>query len=69
VADGAAEEGERTRLPQSIAPRATADCVLGVRAPAEPGAYELRVTLVQEGVAWFDDVDPGNVWGTTVTVI
>jgi hypothetical protein len=31
--------------------------------------YELRVTLVQEGVAWFDDLDPRNGWGTTVVVV
>jgi hypothetical protein len=68
VADGAAEEGERTRLPQSIAPRATADCVLGLRAPAEPGAYELRVTLVQEGVAWFDDLNADNALRASVRI-
>jgi hypothetical protein len=69
VAGSAAEEGERTRLPQSIAPSTSATCFLGLRTPAEPGVYELRVTLVQEGVAWFDDLDPGNVWGTTVVVV
>lgn len=69
VADGAAEEGERTSLPQSIAPRERAEGYLGLRAPATPGVYELRVTLVQEGVAWFDDLDPRNVWGTTVEVV
>jgi len=69
VAGSAAEEGERTRLPQSIAPSTSAKCYLGLRAPAEPGVYELRVTLVQEGVAWFDELDPCNAWGTTVVVV
>jgi len=63
------EEGERTRLPQSIAPSTSAECYLGLRTPATPGVYELRVTLVQEGVAWFDDLDPANAWGTTVVVV
>lgn len=69
VAGAATEEGERTRLPQSIAPSTSADCYLGLRAPAEPGVYELQVTLVQEGVAWFDELDPQSVWGTTVVVV
>ena len=69
VAGSSIEEGERTRLPQSIAPRASAECYLGLRTPAIPGLYELRVTLVQEGVAWFDDLDPSNAWGTTVAVV
>jgi acetolactate synthase I/II/III large subunit len=69
VAGSTAEEGERTRLPQSIAPRTGADCLVGIRAPAAPGTYELRVTLVQEGVAWFDDLDPANAWAATVMVV
>ena len=36
VAGGIAEEGERTRLPWSIAPSASAECYLGLRAPATP---------------------------------
>ena len=31
-----------------------------VSAPWEPGRYELRISPVQELVAWFDDVDPAN---------
>jgi hypothetical protein len=31
--------------------------------------YELRVSLVQEGVAWFDDLHADNAWGTTVVVV
>ena len=69
IAGAKACEGERTRLPESIAPSTTAECFLGLRTPATPGVYELRVTLVQEGIAWFDDLDARNVWGTTVVVI
>lgn len=68
VAGSTSDEGDRTRLPQSIAPKSSLECYLGVRAPAKPGAYELQVTLVQEGVAWFDDLDPRNAWVRTVLV-
>ena len=68
VSGATAEEGERTRLPQSIAPRTSAECYLGLHAPAEPGVYELRVTLVQEGVAWFDELHPENALRTSVRI-
>ena len=35
---------------------------------SNPGDYELRVTVVQEGVAWFEDLNPENAWVTTVVV-
>jgi len=41
---------------------------LGLHAPAEPGVYELRVTLVQEGVAWFDELHPENALRTSVRI-
>lgn len=56
-ADGSAAvvvEGERTPLPEDVPPGGTIDVLVAVRAPAEPGKYLLRVTLVQENVAWFD---------------
>jgi hypothetical protein len=46
-------EGERTPLPKPISPKMSADMILHVVAPGQPGKYELRVTLVQEGVTWF----------------
>jgi hypothetical protein len=46
-------EGERTVLPKPIGPKQSADVTVHVIAPGQPGKYELRVTLVQEGVAWF----------------
>jgi len=54
----AAFEGHRTRL-NGIQP---ADCRRRhwavVAAPSVPGAYVLQVTLVQEHVMWFNDVNP-----------
>ena len=46
-------EGERTVLPKPIGPKMSAELPVHVVAPSQPGKYELRVTLVQEGVTWF----------------
>jgi hypothetical protein len=46
-------EGERTGLPKPIEPKSSANLTVHVVAPGQPGKYELRVTLVQEGVSWF----------------
>jgi acetolactate synthase-1/2/3 large subunit len=69
VRDGASEEGARSRLPRTIAPRTRADCRVGLAAPSSPGTYELRLTLVQEGIAWFDDLDARNAWSARVRVV
>jgi hypothetical protein len=61
-------EGTRTPLPEAIPPGGEPRCRFSVRAPAEPGEYELVVTLVQEEVAWFDALDEGNAWRGTVRV-
>ena len=50
-------DGLRTPLPHAVAPGAT--CVaenIVVVAPAAPGSYELQVSLLQEGVAWFEQL-------------
>jgi hypothetical protein len=41
---------------------------LAFRAPARPGRYVLRIALVQEHVAWFDDLDPGAGWAGEIEV-
>jgi hypothetical protein len=46
-------EGERTALPSAIGPNQAADVDVRVIAPPDPGKYGLRLTLVQEAVAWF----------------
>ena len=46
-------EGERTLLPAAVGPNQAADANVRVVAPAAAGAYALRLTLVQEAVAWF----------------
>jgi hypothetical protein len=46
-------EGERTVLITPIRPNQSAEATVRVVAPEQTGNYSLRVTLVQEGVAWF----------------
>lgn len=55
-----ADNGVRTPLPGVFAPGETRACAMRVIAPRAPGRYELRLSVVQEGVAWFDDIDPDN---------
>ena len=47
-------EGARTLLPADVPPGGTVDVRVHVPAPDRPGRYQLRLTLLQEGVAWFD---------------
>jgi hypothetical protein len=47
--------GERTLLPRGLLPGEEATLDVAVVAPPAPGPHVLRVTLVQEEVAWFDD--------------
>jgi hypothetical protein len=47
-------EGERSLLPGDVRPGESLRMRLRVLAPPAAGTYDLRVTLVQEGVAWFD---------------
>lgn len=50
-------EGYRTPLPGTIGPRQKERCHARIEVPAESGNYRLRVTLIQEGVMWFDQID------------
>jgi len=47
-------DGERTRLRTSLMPGEDQDVQVSVVAPSVAGHYVLRLTLVQEGVAWLD---------------
>lgn len=53
-------ETPRAKLPRSIPPGGEAEAPILVRAPDAPGSYRLRLTLAQEGVARFDELDPGS---------
>lgn len=56
----------RTPLPATIAPGDDVRLTVRVIAPREPGIHRLRVTLVQEGVAWFDLVAPETACSLTI---
>lgn len=45
----------RTRLPKKVFPGETLRVFAQVRAPHEEGVYTVRICLVQEYIAWFDD--------------
>ena len=46
-------EGVRTFLPSPVRPQQTANLNVRLVAPDETGNFAVRITLVQEGVAWF----------------
>jgi hypothetical protein len=46
-------EGERTSLPAPVGPNQAVDAAVRVVAPDQTGSFALRITLVQEAVAWF----------------
>lgn len=55
-----AGEWIHTPLPRAIPPGESVEGALRIGAPHEPGIYTLAVTLLQEGVAWFDDHAPAS---------
>jgi hypothetical protein len=67
-AEGVTVQSGATELPGSVAPGASLHGELGVVAPALPGRYVLRISVVQDGIAWFDDIDPDNGAAGRVTV-
>lgn len=49
-------DGIRTKLKcGSLTPGCTTEEVMHIQAPDKPGDYKLALTLVQEGVCWFED--------------
>lgn len=62
------EQRQRTQLRRSLPPGEPETCRVTLQAPDRPGRYTLVVTLVQEGVRWFDAVSAANSWTTEVAV-
>lgn len=56
--DGTCEDPDLSRgiLLEDVMPGQTAAITCLAQAPAAPGTYGLKVDLVQEGVAWFEDM-------------
>jgi hypothetical protein len=46
-------EGNRAYLPRPIHAGDSATLALPVTAPPQPGTYDMWISMVQEGVAWF----------------
>ena len=49
------EDGPRFSLPCGVAPGETAAMALDVPLPPESGRYEVRISLMREGVCWYYD--------------
>ena len=64
----ASNDSVRTPFPAALAPGESRGGEMRVVAPRAPGRYLLRISVVQEGVAWFDDIDPDNGVAENVTV-
>jgi FkbM family methyltransferase len=64
-AAGALVEGDRVDL-GTLRPGAEANVALPVVAPDRPGHWRLAVSVIQDGIAWFDDLDPA--YGAVVEV-
>jgi GT2 family glycosyltransferase len=47
-------EGERTHLPRDLEPQLSLSAEMQIFAPFAAGTFELEITLVHDGVAWFD---------------
>lgn len=61
-------DGERTDLPSPVPPQASISLNATIKAPDIPGKYTLRLTMVQEGVAWFDE-EAAKTEDIVVTVV
>jgi hypothetical protein len=48
-------DGERTLLPEYLAPQKSTQLNAVIKSPSYPGNYNLILTMVQEYTAWFDD--------------
>ena len=53
-------EGLRTRLPSALPPKNSSSTKMQIKTPSIAGEFTLLVTLVQEDVAWFDDLSDTN---------
>jgi hypothetical protein len=60
-------DGLRTQLPSDVESKGVAMVPLQVRAPDERGQFQLQISLVQEGVAWF--VEKSVKSGRTLVVV
>ena len=62
------EEPLMSALPHALPPRTPMRCAVRVRTHGA-GRYRLRLTLAQQHVGWFDEVDSGSVVEAVVEVV
>jgi pimeloyl-ACP methyl ester carboxylesterase len=67
--DAAATEGSRTPLPQPVRSGSVVANSMEIRWPDKPGLYQLKVDLVVEGVAWFEERNKAPLGFTEVRVV
>jgi len=58
----------RNPLPRTVFPGETIEMTALVIVPQHTGAAILRLTLIQEGISWFDDQEPANATTFDVTI-
>jgi hypothetical protein len=68
-ADGIETEGARTSFQEPVRPSAALETPIEIRWPSEPGLYQVRVDLVAEGVAWFENKTGAPLAVATVEVV
>jgi acetolactate synthase-1/2/3 large subunit len=61
-------EGIRTALPAALPPAGQLKCKIDVLVPDVEGELMLTITLVQESVTWFDEVDPASACSAIVVI-
>ena len=61
-------DGERSTIFPYAPAHATSRCAMMVTAPPETGECLLQITMVQEGVCWFEEVNPEVLREFSVTV-
>jgi hypothetical protein len=61
-------DGLRTALPHDLKPGTSVALRPAIQAPPRAGSYLLELTLVQEGKAWFPEIDDDNKVAVPVTV-
>jgi hypothetical protein len=62
-------DGLRTGLFPGVRPNSVENYPVTVLAPAQPGKYILQITMVQEGVFWFENVRPDILHEFVVSVV
>ncbi len=61
-------EGIRTRLPKTLAPGESMRCRIELQAPEIEGDVKLTITMLQELVVWFDELDELNGCSAVVKI-